>query len=60
MRNKHQAKDAVKLIMAKSKYLLRIGRDPYNPNDKMGKRPKHYKTLYYRRKYNKKYNKILF
>lgn len=50
MRNKHQAKDAVKLIMAKSKYLLRIERDPYNPNDKIGKRPKHYKTLYYRRK----------
>lgn len=50
MRRKFRDQDLTSQIMAKSKYLLRIGRDPYNPNDKMGKRPKHYKTLHYRRK----------
>lgn len=50
MRRKFRDQDLTSQIMAKSKYLLRIGRDPYNPNDKMSKRPKHYKTLHYGRK----------
>lgn len=47
---KHNRSDNVTQVLAEMKYLERIGRNPYKPNEPMPKYRKYWNTLHNRKK----------